>query len=620
MRKQVAIKNHTEEIHLITRRCIVASIIMAGLIAILMLRLVWLQVVKHHVFTTLSEKNWLDLVPVEPTRGLIYDRNGILLAENIPVFSLEIIPNKVDHLPDLLYDLSKIIQLSPNDIAQFHRQLKQHRRFDEVTLKLRLSEPEVARFAENQYHLNGAFVKAQLIRHYPFANTFSHVLGYVGRINPNDLKHIDATNYSATTYIGKSGIEKFYENTLHGKVGYEQTENDASGQALRILNKIHPEPGHDLWLTIDSRLQMAAEKAFENHRGALVAIDPNTGEILALVSEPGFDPNNFITGISNQDYQNLQNSTDRPLYNRAIRGLYPPGSTIKPFIALEGLDSGTTTPDLTIYDPGWYRLENSNHVFRDWWRQGHGSVNLEKAIVSSCDVYFFDLAHHMGIQAIDDILDRFGFGQLTGIDMSEEIPGVLSSPAWKRRFKQQPWYEGDTLNSVIGQGFMQFTPLQLAQGAAALANHGQRFIPHLVREERDTQQNHFLHRPDPQPAVLLENAGWWNFVRDAMVGVITTRGGTGYHFGRPKQYTVAAKTGTAQVHSMRQDQGRENQNDLPERLRDNSLFIGFAPIQHPQIAIAVVAENDNAAASEIARKVLDHYFLGDSASHETPIH
>lgn len=616
MRKQVALKNHAKEIHLIRRRVIILTIFMMSLIVLLIARLTWLQLIQHNIFTTLSEKNWLDLVPVEPTRGLIYDRNGVLLAENIPVFSLEIVPEKVTHLSDLLTELKKIIVLSPTDIAQFQHQLKQHRRFDQITLKLKLSENEVARFAENQYRLNGAFVKAQLIRHYPLGKTLSHVLGYVGRINTDELKHIDPINYSATTYIGKSGLEKFYENTLHGTVGYEQTENDASGQALRILKETYPTPGHDLWLTLDSQLQMAAEKAFANHRGALVAINPNNGEVLALVSEPGFDPNIFVTGINNKNYYELQHSPDRPLYNRALRGLYPPGSTLKPLIALEGLDTSITTPEKTIFDPGFYRLKNSRRIFHDWFRQGHGSVNLKRAITVSCDVYFYDLAQRMGIDLIDHVLSQFGFGQLTGIDLSEELPSIAASPTWKRRVKHESWYEGDTLNSVLGQGYMQTTPIRLATIAATLATQGKSFVPHLVQEETNAIHQHFPHSIEPKPLIEISKIAWWNLVKEAMENVITSRDGTSHHFGKPKNYTVAAKTGTAQMHSMRQSEGPENQDALPEKLRDTSLFIAYAPTDQPKIAIAVVAENDNSAASQIARDVLDYYFLGDKTSHD----
>ena len=359
MQKRIAIKNHIQEIRLITRRCIAVLIIMLLLIVFLIIRLGFLQLSQHDLYTTLSKKNWLDLVPLEPTRGLIYDRNGILLAENIPIFSLDIIPYKVKNLPQTLADISKIIPLSDTDLAQFQKALKQHRRFDEIPLKFHLSEVDVARFSENQYRFPGIFVKARLLRHYPMGETLSHAIGYVGRISTDELEDIDLTNYAATNYIGKLGIEKFYEDELHGTVGYEKVENDASGEPVRVLNQIKPVPGKNLYLTLDSRLQLAAEKALEGSRGAIVVIQPATGEVLAMVSEPNYDPNLFVEGISTHDFQLLQQSPDRPLYNRALRGLYPLASTIKPYMALEGLDSNVTTPTFTIFDPGWYQFPNN---------------------------------------------------------------------------------------------------------------------------------------------------------------------------------------------------------------------------------------------------------------------
>lgn len=615
MPKRIAIKNHLHEIQLTTQRCVVALVLMSIGIILLVVRLGYLQLNKHDMYTTLSKKNWLDLVPLEPTRGLIYDRNGILLSENIPVFSLDIIPYKINNMPQLLAEIAKIIPLSDTEIALFHKELKQHRRFDEISLKLRLSEAEVARFYENQYRFPGVSVKARLMRYYPLGEPLSHVLGYVGRINLDDLQEIDATNYSASNYIGKLGIEKYYEDELHGTVGYQQAENDASGEPIRILNQINPIPGKNLVLSIDSNLQTVARDALVGHRGAVVAIQPSTGQVLAMVSEPAYDPNVFVTGISNQDFQTLQQSPDRPLYNRALRGLYPPASTVKPYIALEGLESGVTDQNHTIFDPGWYKLPNNDHPFHDWRRHGHGTVNLTTAIVSSCDTYFYDLAHKMGIKRIDEILYRFGFGELTGIDMGEELPGIVASPAWKRHTKKLPWYEGETVTSVIGQSFMQATPLQLAQAVATIANRGKRFAPHLLLAEQEpgkpveTQPNVEL---DP---VVIDNEHW-NIVIDAMQGVITSPLGTGYHFGNDAPYSVAAKTGTAQVYSIKHRDHQENptkQEDLPEQLRDHSLFIAFAPVDNPQIAIAVVSENSTIAAS-VARKVLDYYILGSPIS------
>ncbi len=612
MRKRIAIKDHYQEIQLINRRCISTLVIMIILVGLLITRLTYLQWVNHAHFTTLSQKNWLDLVPLEPTRGLVYDRNGVLLAENIPVYSLDILPYKITNLPKTLAEIAKIVPLSDEDIVQFQRELKQHRRFDEVTLKMRLSEDEVARFSENQYRFPGVLVKARLIRHYPFVNSLSHVLGYVGRINIDELKDIDATNYSASNYIGKLGIEKYYEDDLHGTVGYEQAENDASGQALRVLSQIKPIPGKNLYLTIDSKLQAAVEQALSGHRGAVVAIQPATGQILAMVSEPSYDPNLFVAGISNNDYQTLQQSPDRPLYNRALRGLYPYGSTVKPFIAVGALDVGATNTDYAIRDPGWYKLSTSSHIFHDHKRGGHGTVNLYRAILVSCDTYFFDLAHRLGIQRLDAIQEKFGFGQLTGVDLEEELPGVLASPAWKRRVKGASWYEGDTLNAGIGQGFMQVTALQLATGVTIIANHGKRFTPHFLLAEQEPGKSLEPQAPTSQEPVNLRDPNNWNIVINAMQAVITAPGGTGYHFGKLGPYTVAAKTGTAQVHSIKHynvNEAHEDQSKLPERLRDNSLFIAFAPVENPKIAIAVIVEND-LTAPQIARQILDYYLIG----------
>jgi len=618
MRKRIIIKNHLEEISLISQRGITALIFMTILILLLVLRLGYLQVVKNNMYSTLSQKNWLDLVPIEPTRGLIYDRNGVLLAENIPVFSLDVIPFKVDDVPKMLANISKIIPLTDTDIAQFQKELKQHRRFDEIPLKIRLSEAEVARFYENQYHFPGVLIKARLMRHYPYGDKFSHVLGYVGRINLDELTTIDATNYSASNYIGKLGIEKFYEDVLHGKVGYEQAENDASGEPIRVINQIKPIPGKNLYLTIDSGLQLAAEEALSGYRGAIVIIQPSTGQVLAIVSQPGFDPNLFVTGISSTDFKSLQQSLDKPLYNRALRGLYPLASTIKPFLAIEGLDSGITTPEYTIEDPGWYKLKNSERPFHDWRKHGHGLVNLNRAIMSSCDTYFYDLAFRLGIQRIDDILFKFGFGKLTGIDLGEELSGNVATPAWKRKTKGLSWYPGDTVISGIGQGYMQATPLQLAVGVSAIATKGKHVTPYLMLGSQEPGKSYKLNTSLRSENINLHSPSIWTTVITGMQNVIESPEGTGYRFG-PAPYTVAAKTGTAQVYTKKyrnvNDDHQDNQATLPERLRDHSLLIAFAPVENPQIAIAIIVENSSLSVSTenhgpavgIARKLFDYY-------------
>jgi len=612
MKKRTPIKNHYEEIRLVSQRSITALVVMVLLVILLITRLAYLQLTKHTLYTTLSQKNSLDLIPIEPTRGLIYDRNGVLLAENIPVFSLDVTPYKVTNIPKTLAEIAKIIPLTDTEIAQFQKQLKQHRRFDEIPLKIRLTEADVANFSENAYRFPGFVIKARLIRHYPYNENFSHVLGYVGRINIEDLKNIDTTNYSATNYLGKVGIEKYYEDELHGTVGYEQVENDASGEPVRVLNQIKPEPGKTIYLTIDSNLQLAAEKALDGQHGAIVAIQPSTGQILALVSQPSYDPNLFVAGISTQEFQTLQNSPDRPLYNRTLRGLYPLASTIKPYIALEGLDAGIASPEFTLFDPGWYQLHNSEHVFHDWQHHGHGMVNISRAIISSCDTYFYDLGAKLGIQRIDNILNQFGFGEATGIDLEDELAGNIASPAWKKRAKGQAWYQGDTLNSAIGQGYMQATPLQLAHAVATLANHGQRMTPYLMLGYQEPGKAYQNSAPAPLNTITLNDEKTWALVIKAMQGVIDSPEGTGHRFGHPT-YAVAAKTGTAQVYSFNKkhyevDENNTQEKYLPDKLRDHSLLIAFAPVENPQIAIAVIVENSKLASS-VARQVLDYYLL-----------
>ncbi len=611
MSKRIAIKNHQQEIQLIGKRCLWGFIFICCLIVFLILRLAYLQIDKHSVYSTLSAKNALDLVPVEPSRGLIYDRHGILLAENIPVFSLDLIPFQVHDLKKTLATLSKLVTLSDSDISQFLKQVKQHRRFDEIPLKLRLSEAEVAHFTENQHRFPGVIIKARLIRHYPFGEQFSHVLGYVGRINAKEVNEIDPINYSASHYIGKVGIERYYEEELHGKVGYEQVENDASGKPIRVLREIKGTPGKNIYLTLDSGLQLAAEKALANHRGAIVAIEPATGQVLAMVSQPGYDPNLFVVGINQKDYDALQQAANKPLFNRALRGLYPPASTIKPYLALKALDNNLITPDETVADPGWFQLPNYSRRYHDSTRNGHGAVNLNKAILASCDIYFYVLALKMGIHRIDDVLHQFGFGAPSGIDLEEELSGIVASPEWKRKAKGSAWYQGDTILSGIGQGYMQATPLQLASAVATLANRGKRFTPHLLLGEQIPGKNYTAQAPTSLSPVLLENDMAWSVVINAMTDVVTSSQGTARRYGRQQSYTLAAKTGTAQVISRRNPDEEDNkQTHLPEKWRDHHLFIAFAPVMQPKIALAIITENSNAAI-EAARVIFDHY-LGNN--------
>lgn len=604
MRKRFMLKDPQREVQLFTSRAVVISVAIGILMLILIARLWYLQLHQHRLYMTLSQQNQLNLLPIEPNRGLIYDRNGKLIAENIPVFSLEIIPSKVTTIKTVVNELAKVIPISNKDKKQFFKQLSQRRRFESIPLRTRLTEQEVAQFAVNQHRFPGVIIKARMVRYYPYGEVLQPVLGYVGRINEQELERVDQNNYSATNFIGKLGIEKYFEEDLHGKVGYQQAEVDATGRILRVLSSAPPIPGKNLQLSIDLYLQQVTENAFDDQQGAAVAIQPATGQILALVSHPGFDPNLFVDGISTKDFQALQNDPRQPLYNRAIRGHYPPGSTIKPIMALAGLEAGIVTPEFELFDPGWFQLKNSTHIYHDWKRTGHGWVNLYSAIVHSCDTYFFNLANKMGIERLATMLQQFEFGKRTGVEMQEELPGLVPTPAWKKRTQGHGWYPGDTLITGIGQGFMLATPIQLARAAAAIATHGKVMKPTLIYSIQQPGAQYVK-----QPAILTTSVNAternWQAIIEGMHGVMQE--GTGLaHYGRVN-YEVAGKTGTAQVFSLKQNQ-RYNAKMLPKHLRDNSLFIAFAPIANPQIAVAVMVENSVEAAN-IARKIVDYYLL-----------
>lgn len=604
MPKHFHIQDPSQEIGLLQRRIIIMGAILLVIMGIIIVRLSILQLVQHHRYTTLSEQNQLNLVPLAPNRGLIYDRNGVLLAENLPVFSLEIIPDKVHDLPNTIQALTDLVTLSDEDIQQFYKQLKQQHRFDAIPLKLQLTPGEAARFAVNQYRFPGVIVNARLLRNYPLGQAMVNVLGYVGRINAHELQQIDNSNYRTTHYIGKLGIEKFYEPQLHGQAGYERAETDANGRTVRILDRTAPIPGNNLYLTIDSRLQIAAHMALGQHRGAVVAIQPATGQILALASHPAYNPNLFVTGISQRDYDGLRHSPDQPLFNRAIRGQYPPGSLVKPIYALKGLANHTITPRSRMYDKGWYQLPNSSHRFRGWNPRGLGWLNVTSAIEQSSDPFFYDLARKMGIETMQTILHDFGFGKLTEIDMGEERAGIVPGPAWKRANKGKGWYPGDTIITGIGQGSLLVTPLQMASATATLAMHGKRFTPYLVLKQQTSNLQDNYTTPIAKETIILPDKVW-QVVIHAMRKVITGAQGTGFRFGKPR-YTVAAKTGTSQLFTVKQNEKYADLN-VPERLRDHSTFIAFAPIKQPEIAIAVIVENDPSAPN-VARKVMDNYF------------
>ncbi len=604
------LKDHFRETRLFTSRAILALVFTIGLFLILLGRLVNLQIIEHDNYTVLSDKNRIHIRAVPPTRGLIYDRNGVLLAENLPSYHLEIIAEQVENIDQTLAALSQIITFSDDDITRFKRRQKSTQRYKPVPLRSRLSDEEVARFAVNRHRFPGVDTVAHLYRHYPLGKLGVHALGYVGRISEQEMQKIDITNYEGSYFIGKTGIEKFYEDLLHGEVGMEQVETNAQGRTLRVLERTPPVPGLNLHLSLDIELQRIAEDALGENNGAVVAIDPADGSVLALVSTPTFDPNLFVEGIDTKTYQGLMTSHDQPLFNRAIRGRYPPGSTIKPFVGLAGLEYDLIEPDVSTYCQGWYMLDGDDRKYRDWKKKGHGHTDLTQAIVESCDVYFYDLALTLGIDRLSQFLEPFGFSDVTGIDISGELAGLVPSRHWKRRAKGEIWYPGETLITGIGQGFFLATPLQLATATAALSHQGQQLRPRMVTASEDPVSNEQIGFPSvPNITVPVVDPANWDYIIRAMTKVVHSPRGTARGISRGAHFKIAGKTGTAQVFGIKQDEEYVVE-DVRKKLRDHALFVGFAPVDNPRIAIAVIVENGGsggAVAAPIARKLMDHH-------------
>ena len=615
MNKHVELKNHQREIYYFRLRLAVSIGFVLALLAILLARFAYLQMVRHDHYQTLAESNRISVVPIVPNRGLILDRNGVVLAHNYSGYTLEITPSRTADLEATINDLSTLVEITPKDRKRFKKLLAERRNFETLVIRSRLSDEEVARFAAQQYRFPGVEIKARLFRDYPYGEKTAHLIGYVGRINQTDVAQLEendlAANYRGSDYIGKTGLEQSYESELHGVTGVEQVEVDSGGRAVRRLSRAPPVSGNMLVLSIDAKLQEIAFQSFGNYRGALVAIDPNNGEVLAFVSKPGYDPSLFIDGIDTQSWDELNNSPDTPLNNRALRGQYPPGSTIKPFMALAGLHYGERAPGLTISDPGYFTLPGSSHQYRDWKKEGHGSVDMFKSIVVSCDTYYYGLATDLGIDRISSYLPRFGFGKKTGIDLEGETSGLLPSQEWKKKRYQQIWYPGDTVSVGIGQGYNLVTPMQLALATATLANNGIGYKPHLVREVRSAHidKNHAIGN-ELLPNLKIAPAHL-DLVRRAMVAV-TQPGGTAVQAAAGAPYHIAGKTGTAQVVGIKQGE-KYIEDQVQERHRDHAWFIAFAPAEQPRIALAVLVENGGhggSTAAPIARKVLDYYLLG----------
>ena len=606
------LKDNYSETRLIQRRLILSAVIVLILMSIVLGRLYVLQVVEHEHFSTLSNSNRVSLKALPPTRGLIYDRNGVVLADNLPAYRLEIIREQVSDIDDTIKRLSKYVEISDYAIKKYRQSSRRRRPYESVPLLLNLSDEELARLAVNLHKFEGVEINARLTRNYPLGKHAVHALGYVGRIDVKDLNRLDEANYAGTSYIGKLGLEKFYEDDLHGDVGFQRVEVNASGRTLRVLDESPPVSGHNLHLTIDSELQQLAEDLFKEERGSVVALDPNNGEVLALVSMPSFNPNLFVNGISFKKYNELRDSWKRPLFNRALTGQYPPGSTTKPFFGLAGLEYSVVGHNQATYCGGYYLLPNEERKYRDWKKTGHGKTALNKAITQSCDVYFYNLAYSLGIDRMSEFMKQFGFGSRTGIDSTGEQPGLMPSREWKRRARGMPWFPGETLITGIGQGALLVTPLQLASGTGALALKGTRFKPHLVKRIEYPDGTEDLNiKPEISGVYEVKKAINLEHVVKGMKNVVHGIRGTAHRIAKGLQYTIAGKTGTAQVFGIAQDEEYEEEK-VSKQLRDHALFMAFAPVENPKIAVAVIVENGghgSSVAAPIARKILDAYLL-----------
>lgn len=618
-------KDPDQEARLIVRRVVTAGVFISLFFLVILARIFHLQIVSHDHYSTLSQSNRVKIVPIAPTRGLIFSNDGVLLADNRPSFSLELVPEMVGDMDILLQQLTEIMQIDASALSQFRTRLTQKRRFESVPLIFNLSDEEVARIAVDLHRFPGVDIVARLNRYYPLGPNTSHTIGYVGMIDEVELEHLDTSNYSATSHMGKLGVEKAYEDILHGKVGYQQVEVNAQGRVIRVLDRTPPKAGMNIYLSLDASLQNLAVQALEGKRGAVVAIDPANGGILAMVSSPGYDPNLFVYGIDSKTYNEYLASTDTPLLNRVLQGKYPPGSTIKPMLALAALHYGVRTPEDQTWCPGWYVLKGTSLRKGDWKKGGHGHTDLRKAIAESCDVYFYALANDLGIDRIYEYLSRFGLGQKTMIDIGGESAGLLPSRAWKQQAYNEGWYPGETLNIGIGQGAILVTPMQLAVATAAIANRGKVFKPHLLYEALDPVSGKLLEQgPTGDIQQISNSEADWDKIISAMTDVVHGQGGTARSVSKGAEYQFAGKSGTAQVFSLARDQVYKA-DELTKELHDHALFIAFAPVDTPRIAVAIIIENGgggSANAAPIARQLFDQYLNRvqpdqDTISYET---
>ncbi|OVY90560.1 peptidoglycan DD-transpeptidase MrdA [Yersinia pestis] len=606
-------RDYSAESALFVRRAVVAFLGILLLSGVLVANLYNLQIIRFDDYSTRSNDNRIKLVPIAPSRGMIFDRNGTPLALNRTIYQLELMPEKIENLSATLNALRPIVDLTDDDIANFEKERKRSRRFTSIAVKTPLTEVQVARFAVNQFRFPGIEVKGYQRRFYPYGSALTHVIGYVSKINDKEVERLDKEgilpNYAATHDIGKLGIERYYESTLHGKTGYEEVEVNNRGRVIRQLHEQPPQAGKDIYLTLDLSLQIYIEKLLSGSRAAVVVTDPRTGGILALVSNPSYDPNLFVDGISNKDYQGLLNDTNRPLINRATQGVYPPASTVKPYIAVSALSAGVITKNTSLFDPGWWQLPGSEKRYRDWKKWGHGRLNVTKALEESADTFFYQVAYDMGIDRLSSWMSKFGYGEYTGIDLSEERAGLMPTREWKQKRHKKPWYQGDTIPVGIGQGYWTATPIQMAKSLMTLINDGTVKTPHLLQSTRiDGVLVPYKQEDSTQIGSI--NSGYWEIAKDGMYGVANRPNGTGRKFFEGTPYKAAAKSGTAQVYSYE----TYNASKVAEHLRDHKLMVAFAPYENPTVSVAIILENGGAgpAVGTITRQILDHILLGDN--------
>ena len=624
------IKDHYSERRLFIARVILTSIIAILLLGLVIARLVQLQVIDYAHFAERSQGNRIRIEAVPPIRGLMFDRQGRILAENLPAYQLELIPEQVPDIDDTLQRLADLGLIDGSDIPRLKELSETGLRFQPVALNLRLDDEQIATFAIQRPRFPGVDFRPRLVRHYPQGEAIAHVVGYVGAMSTRDLEKIDASRYAGTTQAGKTGVESSYESRLHGDSGFRHIVTNARGRHVQaeslerqesLPEDAPPTPGHNLYLSIDLELQLLATELLAERRGAVVAIDPWTGEVLTLISAPSFDPNLFAVGMSSAQFGALQQDLDRPLFNRAVRGTYPPGSTIKPMLAIAALETGATNLERKTFCRGFFTLPNTTHRYRDWKPQGHGEMDIHDALEQSCDVYFYEISNDIGIDRMHDYLDRFGLGSATGIDVGGERTGLVPNREWKRKAFRNPsdqrWFQGETVIASIGQGYMLATPLQLASAAAVLATRGVRYQPRIVAAWEDPLTGErVLTSPVRLADVELEDETRWDHVIGAMNAVMQGARGTARAVGSGAPYRMAGKSGTAQVFSVAQDE-EYDEEEVEERLKDHALFIAFAPVENPQIAVAVIVENGSSGsgvAAPIARAIMDHYLGYDDAA------